>query len=36
MAQAGIERVDAIFNWSKAASDMVDVYREAIDGYRRH
>ena len=36
MAQAGIERVDAIFNWSKAAGDMVDVYREAIDGYDRH
>jgi glycosyltransferase involved in cell wall biosynthesis len=36
MAQAGIERVDAIFNWSKAAGDMVDVYREAIDGYGRH
>jgi glycosyltransferase involved in cell wall biosynthesis len=36
MAQAGIERVDAIFNWSKAASEMVDVYREAIDVYRRH
>ena len=36
MAQAGIERVDSIFNWSKAAGDMVDVYREAIDGYRRH
>lgn len=36
MAQAGIERVDAIFNWSKAAKDMVDVYREAIDDYGRH
>ncbi len=36
MAQAGIERVDAIFNWSKAARDMVEVYREAIDGYRRY
>jgi glycosyltransferase involved in cell wall biosynthesis len=36
MAQAGIERVDSIFNWSKAAGDMVDVYREAIDGYGRH
>ena len=35
MAQAGIERVDAIFNWSKAAGEMVEVYREAIDGYRR-
>lgn len=36
MSQAGIERVDAIFNWSKAAGDMVDIYREAIDGYGRH
>jgi len=36
MAKAGIERVDAIFNWSKAAGDMVDVYREAIDDYRGH
>lgn len=36
MAQAGIERVDADFNWSKAAADMVAVYREAIDGYRRY
>ncbi|MCE5210933.1 MAG: glycosyltransferase family 4 protein [Deltaproteobacteria bacterium] len=35
MAQAGIKRVDSIFNWLKAANDMVDVYREAIDGYRR-
>jgi len=35
MAKAGIERVDSIFNWPKAASDMVDVYREAIDDYRR-
>jgi len=35
MAQAGIERVNSIFNWSKAASEMVEVYREAIDGYRR-
>ncbi len=36
MSQAGIERVDSIFNWSKAAGDMVEVYREAIDGYGRH
>lgn len=35
MAQAGIQRVASIFNWPKVASDMVDVYREAIDGYRR-
>jgi glycosyltransferase involved in cell wall biosynthesis len=34
MAQEGIRRVDDIFNWSKAAGDMVDVYREAIDSYR--
>ncbi len=34
MAQAGIERVNTIFNWSKAAGDMVDVYKEAIDSYR--
>ncbi|MDI6741312.1 MAG: glycosyltransferase family 4 protein [Smithella sp.] len=34
MAQAGIERVNAIFNWSKAAGDMVDVYKEAINSYR--
>jgi len=35
MAQAGIERVNSIFNWSKAASEIVEVYWEAIDGYRR-
>ena len=35
MAQAGIKRVESIFNWPKAAQDMVEVYREAIDGYRR-
>ena len=34
MAQAGVRRVDAIFNWSKAAGDMVDVYREAIESYQ--
>lgn len=36
MAQAGIDRVDSIFNWTKAADDMVEVYREAIDGYGRN
>ena len=36
MAQAGIKRVDAIFNWSKAARDMEDVYREVIDDYGRY
>jgi len=36
LSKAGIERVETIFNWSKAAGDMVEVYREAIDGYGRH
>jgi glycosyltransferase involved in cell wall biosynthesis len=35
MAQAGIKRVESIFNWPKAAKDMVEVYREAINGYHR-
>jgi len=35
MAEAGINRVNAIFNWTKAAREMEEVYREAIDGYRR-
>ncbi len=35
MAKAGIERVEAIFNWTSAAKEMVEIYREAIDGYRR-
>lgn len=36
MAQAGIDRVNSIFNWMKAAGDMVEVYREAIDDYGRN
>jgi glycosyltransferase involved in cell wall biosynthesis len=35
IAQAGLERVNSIFNWSRAASEMVEVYREAIDGHHR-
>lgn len=35
MAKAGVERVNAIFNWTSAAKEMVEIYREAIDGYRR-
>jgi glycosyltransferase involved in cell wall biosynthesis len=35
MAQAGIKRVESIFNWPKAAQDMVEIYREAINGYHR-
>ena len=35
MGQAGIERVNSIFNWPVAAKEMVNIYRETIDGYRR-
>jgi glycosyltransferase involved in cell wall biosynthesis len=35
MAQAGIDRVNAIFNWPVAAKEMVNIYRETIDGYGR-
>jgi len=34
MGEAGIERVNSIFNWSVAAKEMVNIYRETIDGYR--
>lgn len=34
-AQAGLRRVNSIFNWLRAAQEVVDVYREAIDGHRR-
>jgi glycosyltransferase involved in cell wall biosynthesis len=34
-AQAGLERVNSFFSWPKAAQEVVEVYREAIDGYRR-
>jgi glycosyltransferase involved in cell wall biosynthesis len=35
LAQAGLERVNSVFSWPKAAQEVVDVYREAIDGHRR-
>lgn len=35
MAQAGIDRVNAVFNWPVAAREMVNIYRETIDGYGR-
>ena len=35
MAQAGINRVNSVFNWSIAAREMIKIYRETIDGYRR-
>ncbi len=34
-AQAGLARVNSVFSWKKAAQEVVDVYREAINGYRR-
>ncbi|PKN66445.1 MAG: glycosyltransferase family 1 protein [Deltaproteobacteria bacterium HGW-Deltaproteobacteria-12] len=34
LARAGLERVNSVFSWEKAARDVVNVYREAIDGYR--
>jgi glycosyltransferase involved in cell wall biosynthesis len=35
LAQAGLERVNSVFSWPKAAQEVVDVYREAIDGHCR-
>jgi glycosyltransferase involved in cell wall biosynthesis len=34
-AQAGIARVQSVFSWNKAAAEVVEVYREAIDGHHR-
>lgn len=34
-AQAGLERVSSVFSWKKAAQEVVDVYREAMNGHRR-
>ncbi len=34
-AEAGLERVNSVFSWSKAAQQVVEVYREVIDGRRR-
>ena len=33
--KAGLERVNSVFSWPKAAEEVVEVYREAIDGHRR-
>jgi Glycosyltransferase len=35
LAQAGLERVNSVFSWPKAAQEVVDIYREAIDGHHR-
>ncbi len=34
-AQAGLNRVNSVFSWKKAAEEVVEVYREAINGHRR-
>jgi len=34
-AQAGLARVNSVFSWKKAAQEVVEVYREAINGHRR-
>lgn len=34
-AQAGLARVHSVFSWEKAAEEVVEVYREAINGHRR-
>ena len=34
-AKAGLDRVNSVFSWSKAAQEVTEVYREAIDGHRR-
>jgi glycosyltransferase involved in cell wall biosynthesis len=35
LAEAGLARVKAVFNWQRAAQDVVSVYQEAINGYDR-
>ncbi len=34
-AKAGLGRVNSVFSWPKAAQEVVDIYREAIDANRR-
>jgi glycosyltransferase involved in cell wall biosynthesis len=34
-AQAGLTRVNSIFSWTKAAQEVAEVYREAMNGHRR-
>ncbi len=33
-AKAGLQRVNSVFSWEKAALQVADVYREVMDGYR--
>jgi glycosyltransferase involved in cell wall biosynthesis len=34
-AKSGLERVNSVFSWPKAAHEVVEVYREAINDNRR-
>ncbi len=34
-AEAGLRRVHSVFSWQRAAQDVLNVYREAIDDHRR-
>ena len=34
-AQAGLKRVHSVFSWKKAAEEVAEVYREAMNGHRR-
>ncbi len=34
-AKSGLERVNSVFSWPKAAQEVVGIYREAIDAHRR-
>ncbi len=34
-AQAGLDRVSSVFSWKKAAREVAEVYREAINDHRR-
>jgi len=34
-AQKGLARVNSVFNWKKAAQEVAEVYREAMNGHRR-
>lgn len=36
LAEAGLKRVETVFNWQKAAEGVTEVYREAINGYGGH
>jgi len=34
-AQAGLARVNSVFSWKKAAQEVAEIYREAIDAHHR-